>query len=300
MPPLTRARIDAIKAKALERMKLPVDRRGPAQSKGRYTTRYTDPTTGRKYKRVATSGKGWRKKRKVSFAVRARANLRVVGMGLKAIATDPAGVSQAMAVPVAGVGAPAKAAGAVIRAVPGMGRYLGREFPPGALSRVMRVGGAAALGAAAGEAVDYLQRRQVGAGARDLRYNPPARTTTALQPYQSPVTSGGTGMDLMHRQPMGSLTPGQEYPGGPWVIKTWDTAPGAGVTGGGGYPIFALLSDGRIIVSKPDGSYKIYRPKKNLVISSNPRLRDIRKLDRMHKKVVKMIKSIVPRPTRRK
>ena len=103
----------------------------------------------------------------------------------------------------------------------------------------------------------------------------------------------------MQQTPLGPLSRGQEFPGGPFVVKTWDTYPGSGVTGGGAWPIFALLSDGRIVVSKPDGSWKVYRPKKNLVISSNPRLRDIRKLDRMHKKVVKMVKRMIP-PARRK
>ncbi len=104
----------------------------------------------------------------------------------------------------------------------------------------------------------------------------------------------------MQQAPLGTLSRGQEFPGGPFVVKTWDTAPGSGVTGGGAWPIFALLSDGRIVVSKPNGRWKVYRPKKNLVISSNPRLRDVRKLDRMHKRVVKMMKSMVPRPPARR
>lgn len=236
---------------------------------------------------VRTFRKRRRKKQSVVAAV------GVVGQALKSIVTGPAEAAAITAVPMGGVMGKAAAAG--IAAIPGIGRYLGRNVPPGALTRVLQVGGAAALGALAGEGVDFLQnvRRGIGEGQTSAQYFPSTQTT-AMEPYTggAPVT--------MQQTPLGTLQRGQEFPGGPFVVKTWDTYPGPGVTGGGAWPIFALLSDGRIVVSKPNGSWKVYRPKKNLVISSNPRLRDIRKLDRMHKRVVKMMRSIVPRPSRRK
>jgi len=221
----------------------------------------------------------------------------VVGQALQSIITNPAEAAAATAVPMGGIMGRTAAAG--IAAIPGIGRYLGRNVPPGALGRVMRVGGAAALGAAAGEGVDFLQRIQRGAGEGEI-YSPASFPRALAAPQSNAMMPYGTGGGpVMQQTPLGTLSRGQEFPGGPFVVKTWDTYPGPGVTGGGAWPIFALLSDGRIVVSKPDGSWKVYRPKKNLVISSNPRLRDIRKLDRMHKKVTKMIKRMVPAPRRK-
>jgi len=226
-----------------------------------------------------------------SFGSRLKEGLGVMGEAAKQIVTDPFGASQTTGLPMMG-GTMQKAGASVIGAIPGIGRYLGRNVPEGALGRIIRVGGAAALGAAAGEGVDYLQRLQRGDGPMyPIAQMPSSRS---IQP-----AGGGQSTMTMQQSPLGTLSRGQEFPGGPFVVKTWDTYPGPGVTGGGAWPIFALLSDGRIVVSKPNGSWKVYRPKKNLVISSNPRLRDIRKLDRMHKRVVKMIRRVVP-PTRRK
>jgi len=189
-------------------------------------------------------------------------------------------------------GVRSRAAAGLLRNLPGMGRYLGRTDAGlgGAIaSRFPQVGRmlpwlAGISGGVALEKVADWGLGRLGEGSMYPR-------------QQMPVPTGGG--QVMQQQPLGSLSRGQEFPGGPFVVKTWDTYPGPGVTGGGAWPIFALLSDGRIVVSKPNGSWKVYRPKKNLVISSNPRLRDIRKLDRMHKRVVKMIKRVVP-PARRK
>ena len=227
---------------------------------------------------------------------RLRRAVETFGQAAKAIVTDPFGTSAAVGAPVAGIGgASRQAAGGILRNLPGIGRYLGRtdvgvgrylaERSP-LLRRALPVLG----GAAAGVALEKFSDWALGA------VEGPADRRPTRQIAQIPTG----GPPLMQQTPLGTLSRGQEFPGGPFVVKTWDTYPGPGVTGGGAWPIFALLSDGRIVVSKPNGSWKVYRPKKNLVISSNPRLRDIRKLDRMHKRVTKMMKSMVPRPTRRK
>lgn len=199
--------------------------------------------------------------------------------------------AEAEGVPLIGGGLRARAAAGVLRNLPGIGRYLGR--PDTGIGRFLGQSPLLAralpwLGGAAGAAA--LQ--SVGEWGLDRLREP--REGRMYPTSQMPaVRPGGGPMDLA-RQPLGPLSRGQEFPGGPFVVKTWDTYPGSGVTGGGSWPIFALLSDGRIVVSKPNGSWKVYRPKKNLVISSNPRLRDIRKLDRMHKRVTKMMRRMVP------
>ncbi|MCH9010769.1 MAG: hypothetical protein IIC21_09105 [Chloroflexi bacterium] len=219
-----------------------------------------------------------RKQRKKRKKQTLRQAAGVVGQAVKYMVTQPSEMATIMPIG-AGVGSALKIAGAR-----GVLATLERNIPPGAVARVARVAGAAALGAAASEAVDFIQNQRMGRG-----------------PMLGPTApSGGRPVTMQPRAPLGQLAQGQEFPGGPFVVKSWDTYPGAGVTGGGQWPIFSLLSDGRIVVQKSNGQWKVYRPKKNLVISSNPRLRDIRKLDRMHRRVVKMMKRMVPRPTRRK
>tara|TARA_Y100000310_G_scaffold69619_1_gene65151 strand:- start:224 stop:478 length:255 start_codon:yes stop_codon:yes gene_type:complete len=66
------------------------------------------------------------------------------------------------------------------------------------------------------------------------------------------------------------------------VVRLWDTAPGPGVTGGGLYPLFAMLADGHIVVQKLDGTIKHYRPYKPLVIGKRP---TIQTLVRAEKKI---------------
>lgn len=189
----------------------------------------------------------------------------------------------------------------LLRNLPGIGRYLGNTQAGvgrylGQQSQTLRRALPWLAGVSGGVALEKIADwglERMGEGSMYPTSQMPGRKQIA------PGIPGSGGTSLMQQSPLGTLSRGQEFPGGPFVVKTWDTYPGPGVTGGGAWPIFALLSDGRIVVSKPNGSWKVYRPKKNLVISSNPRLRDIRKLDRMHKRVVKMVRRIVP-PTRRK
>ena len=216
------------------------------------------------------------------------------GTAAKSIVTDPFGASQAVGgLPLMG-GIGNQAAAGILRNLPGMGRYLGNTQAgigrylagrsPG-LGRLLPFLGGTAAGVALEKVADW------GLGRLG---------ETSMYPTSQMPTSRGGGSLAMQQTPLGPLSRGQEFPGGPFVVKTWDTYPGPGVTGGGAWPIFALLSDGRIVVAKPNGSWKVYRPKKNLVISSNPRLRDVRKLDRMHKRVVTMMRRMVPKTTRRK
>lgn len=58
---------------------------------------------------------------------------------------------------------------------------------------------------------------------------------------------------------------------------------------------FARLADGRIACERRDGTVKVWRPKKHIVISNNPRLSQLRKLDRVYKKVTKMVRRYAPK-----
>lgn len=206
----------------------------------------------------------------------------------------PLGPAEIGELPMVGGGVARQAATGLLRNLPGIGRYLGRTDAGVGRFLSERSRGLARIlpwlgGVAGGVALERFSDWGLN------RLGEPGNVGRAMQ---VPVNTGGG--PVMQQSPLGPLSQGQEFPGGPFVVKTWDTYPGPGVTGGGQWPIFALLSDGRIVVAKPNGSWKVYRPKKNLVISSNPRLRDIRKLDRMHKRVTGMMKRMVPRPARRK
>lgn len=58
---------------------------------------------------------------------------------------------------------------------------------------------------------------------------------------------------------------------------------------------FYALTDGRVAMYHNYKKYwKIWRPKKNIVLSSNPRLRDLRKFERVHNRFQKIMKKLVP------
>ena len=86
---------------------------------------------------------------------------------------------------------------------------------------------------------------------------------------------------------LGIPQPGDQF-GTTFVLRTWTTNPATG------FPIFAKLADGRIVVTKKDGSLKTYRPKKPIVISTNPRIRQVaraaRTLDRATASMIKVRK----------
>lgn len=84
------------------------------------------------------------------------------------------------------------------------------------------------------------------------------------------------------------------------VLRMWDTAPGPGVTGGGEWPIFALMADGHMAVWSPrTGKVKHFRPARNIVISRNPRIRDIRKVQRIHSRIERMLRPFARKRRRR-
>lgn len=77
---------------------------------------------------------------------------------------------------------------------------------------------------------------------------------------------------------------GAGYPG-QGIAKSWST----------GTAVFYMLTDGRITVQRKNGTWKTYRPQKHIVISRNPRISAIRKLDRAHKRVGRMVARYAPK-----
>ena len=55
------------------------------------------------------------------------------------------------------------------------------------------------------------------------------------------------------------------------VVKSWQTFPGG--------PVFTQFSNGKIAVRKKNGTLKVYRPARNIVISRNPRVRTLLRAD---------------------
>tara|TARA_Y100000310_G_C20459142_1_gene704472 strand:- start:31 stop:483 length:453 start_codon:yes stop_codon:yes gene_type:complete len=87
------------------------------------------------------------------------------------------------------------------------------------------------------------------------------------------------GTDLQQYQPGASvftMQRGAAVPMGAFVTKVW-TNPYTGLKG-------AKLSDGRMVAQRKDGSLKVYRPEKPIVVTRNPRLRSfVRAEERLHK-----------------
>lgn len=65
-----------------------------------------------------------------------------------------------------------------------------------------------------------------------------------------------------------------------------------------GTAVFFRLTDGRIAVQKKNGVWKIYRPKKHIVLSTNPRLSQLRKFDRAYTRLNKMVTKFKGKPKR--
>jgi len=121
-------------------------------------------------------------------------------------------------------------------------------------------------GAAAG--IDLLERRFEG----------PVRAPT--QERGLATMQHGTGRSLARLPAVGGM-----LPPGTTIVKTWNT----------GTAQFARLADGRIAVQRKDGTIKVYRPPKHIVIPRNPRvgtlIRADKRLDRLVKGLRKAVRS---------
>jgi len=93
--------------------------------------------------------------------------------------------------------------------------------------------------------------------------------------------------------------PGVPEPPGAIVAKRWETRVYSNTYG---YIKinFYKLTDGRIMCyNNTTRVWKIWRPRKNIVLSSNPRLKDLKKLDRVYQKMQKAVRKFAPRPKQR-
>ncbi len=88
--------------------------------------------------------------------------------------------------------------------------------------------------------------------------------------------------------------PGEMGLGGSQVVKSWTNA-----SRDGRIPAsvqFFMMANGRIYSrSLVDGQIKSWRPKKHIVISRDPRLSTLKKLQRVHTKVSKMVRHFIPK-----
>jgi len=125
----------------------------------------------------------------------------------------------------------------------------------------------------------------------------PPSTGTPLPAPQKQITQPPT-----TRRPALPTPPGQVQPLRPdvpldfaevTVVKSWQTFPGG--------PVFTMFSNGKIAVRKKNGVLKVYRPKKMIVVSSNPRigtlLRADAKLDSLTSRLSKVLRKRTTRST---
>lgn len=73
------------------------------------------------------------------------------------------------------------------------------------------------------------------------------------------------------------------------VAYTWNT----------GTAVFYRLLDGRIAVQRRNGTWKVYRPKKHIVVPTNPRIGTLIRADKRIKRLMKGIQKSLP-PARRR
>jgi len=76
---------------------------------------------------------------------------------------------------------------------------------------------------------------------------------------------------------------GGALPPGTTVVKTWNT----------GTAQFARLADGRIAVQRKDGTIKVWRPQKHIVIPRNPRVGTLIRADKRLERLVKGLRKVV-------
>lgn len=138
--------------------------------------------------------------------------------------------------------------------------------------------GGAALGGAGGGIWDFLQ---------GLIGQAPWETPTG-EGFMAPWTTDV----LLPNGQRGQL--GKGYPS-IGILKSWSNGPG----GSKGNVVFFKMMNKTVIYNVlTSGAWGKYRPKKHIVISSDPRLSNIRKLDRAHKRVTKMVAKFAPKAKR--
>ena len=128
----------------------------------------------------------------------------------------------------------------------------------------------------AGEKLLDIAARPFG-GAGDVT-TPPQRGIATMHP--------STGRAIATLPGVGGM-----LPPGTTIVKTWNT----------GTAQFARLADGRMAVQRKDGTIKVYRPQKHIVIPRNPRVGTLIGADKRLNRLVVGLRKVVDRGrTRRK
>jgi len=71
------------------------------------------------------------------------------------------------------------------------------------------------------------------------------------------------------------------------IVKTWQTFPGG--------PVFTMFSNGKIAVRRKNGTLKVYRPARNIVISRNPRVGTLLRADSRMDSLIGRLKKVINR-----
>ena len=190
---------------------------------------------------------------------------------------------------VSGLGAIAM--GQVDFPVPGIGGMVPKGQVPAIfrqqLARVplpVKVGGIAAAGIGAGQAIELVTGRSPARIVHDAARGRLVPGFPQQQPQRSaPMAARKNGLAV-----------GQELPPSHVVVRTWQTFPGG--------PIFARLADGHIAVQKKDGTIKHFRPYRPVVIPRKWNARSMSRvataLKRQRKTATKILKITGGLPTR--
>jgi len=104
------------------------------------------------------------------------------------------------------------------------------------------------------------------------------RLPKITKPMGGAVSAHGAGQSISTLPGLGGTLPPRDT-----VVKVWNT----------GTAQFARLADGRIAVQKKDGTIKVYRPQKHIVIPRNPRVGTLIRADKRLKRLVKGLKKVV-------
>lgn len=118
--------------------------------------------------------------------------------------------------------------------------------------------------------------------------------TSVLPRLLAALGIGGIGLDAVTEGGLIDLPGGGDVLPGPGVFRVpWanggppDQTDPVAYTWNTGTAKFYRLQSGKIAVQRKNGLWKVYRPKKHIVISTNPRMSAISKLERTHKRVIR-------------
>ena len=122
---------------------------------------------------------------------------------------------------------------------------------------------------------------QAGEKALDIAARPLGGPAAQAPPQRGVATmQHGTGRSLQTLPGVGGM-----LPPGTTIVKTWHTGTAA----------FARLADGRMAVQRKDGTIKVWRPQKHIVIPRNPRVGTLIRADKRLQRLTTGLRKVVDR-----